>query len=273
MAITRAFVAQGANVMMCARDKLVLAKARRQIERVARGKQRVLALEADVGEIEDVDRLVSRTLAAFGRLHILVNNAAIEGPKGLVEEVNWEDWVQTHRINLLGSVLLCRAVLPHFKKHRYGKIIQLSGGGATLPLPRSAAYATSKAAVVRFAETLAEEVRENGIDVNALAPGSLNTRFLDEVLRAGPKSVGKDRYKKALRQKQTGGTPLEKGADLAVFLASSHSDGITGKLISAVWDPWKSLLKHRGALESTDIYTLRRIVPKGRGQAGGTLAR
>ena len=89
-------------------------------------------------------------------------------------------------INIYGSVLPCRAVLPHFKQQRYGKIVQLSGGGATNPLPRISAYAASKAAVVRFAETLALEVQDDGIDVNAIAPGALNTRMLDEVLAAGP---------------------------------------------------------------------------------------
>ena len=103
-------------------------------------------------------------------------------------------------MNLFGSVLCCRAVLPHFRVNGYGKIIQLSGGGATSPLPRLSAYAASKAAVVRFAETLAEELRGTGIDVNAIAPGALNTRLLDEVLEAGPERVGDSFYERALEQ-------------------------------------------------------------------------
>jgi 3-oxoacyl-[acyl-carrier protein] reductase len=160
--------------------------------------------------------------------------------------------------------------LPAFKTQKSGKIIQLSGGGATNPLPRISAYAVSKAAIVRFVETLAEEVKEDGIDVNAIAPGALNTRLLDEVLDAGPGNVGKSFYERALKQKQTGGTPLEKGAELAVFLGSSRSNGITGKLISAVWDPWASLPEHLDELSGSDIYTLRRIVPKDRGKTWGS---
>ncbi len=106
-------------------------------------------------------------------MHVLVNNAGVYGPLGSIEEIDWQAWVQAIEINLFGSILMCRALLPHFKSSRYGKIVQLSGGGATNPLPRISAYAASKAAVVRFAETLAEEVRENGIDVNAIAPGAL----------------------------------------------------------------------------------------------------
>ena len=98
---------------------------------------------------------------------------------------------------------------------RYGKIVQLSGGGATNPLPRISAYAASKAAIVRFAETLAEEVREDGIDVNAIAPGALNTRLLDEVLAAGPNASGAAFFDRALKQKEEGGAPLDRGADLA----------------------------------------------------------
>ena len=196
---------------------------------------------------------------------MLVNNAGVYGPKGTIDEVEWEAWAEAIRVNLLGSVLMARAVLPHFKARRYGKIVQLSGGGATAPLPRISAYAASKAGVVRFAETLAEEVRGFGIDVNSMAPGALNTRLLDEVLAAGPEKVGPEFYERALRQDAEGGTPLARGAGLAVFLGSPLSDGITGKLISAVWDPWETLGSHLADLQSSDVYTLRRIAPKDRG--------
>jgi 3-oxoacyl-[acyl-carrier protein] reductase len=122
---------------------------------------------------------------------------------------------------------------------------------------------------VRFAETLAEEVRADQIDVNAIAPGALNTRLLDEVLAAGPDKVGQSFYERALRQKEQGGAPLERGAALAVFLGSAASDGITGKLISAIWDPWEDFGQHLDDLKKTDIYTLRRIVPKDRGLQWG----
>ena len=151
------------------------------------------------------------------------------------------------------------------KKKGGGKIVNLSGGGATNPLPRLSAYAASKAAVVRLTETLAEELREFSIAVNAIAPGALNTRFLDEVLRAGPELVGSGFYDKALKQRETGGAPLDRGVALCVYLASTASDGITGKLISALWDPWEKLSDHRAELASSDIYTLRRIVPEDRG--------
>ena len=119
----------------------------------------------------------------------MINNAGVVGPSGAIDAIDWEEWVRAIQVNLLGSVLMSRAVLPHFKTLGRGKIIQLSGGGATNPLPGLSAYATSKAAVIRFVETLAEETRANHIDVNAIAPGALNTRMLDEFLAAGPARI------------------------------------------------------------------------------------
>jgi NAD(P)-dependent dehydrogenase (short-subunit alcohol dehydrogenase family) len=145
-----------------------------------------------------------------------------------------------------------------------GKIIQLSGGGATSPLPGLSAYAASKAAVIRFIETLSIELKPHRVDVNAIAPGALNTRMLREVIEAGPERVGEDFHQRGLEQLRSGGTPLERGAELAVWLASVASDGITGKLLSAVWDPWRELAKYRKDLDS-DVYTLRRVVPADRG--------
>ncbi|HYT95488.1 MAG TPA: SDR family oxidoreductase, partial [Gemmataceae bacterium] len=145
------------------------------------------------------------------------------------------------------------------------KIIVLSGGGATKPMPFLSAYAATKAAVVRFVETLAGEVAEFGIDCNSVAPGALNTRLLEEVLRAGPEVVGRSFYEASLRQQATGGDGLEQGAALCVFLASRASDGITGRLISAKWDRWSDLPGRREELRRSDIYTLRRIVPEDRG--------
>ena len=269
LAIAHAYVAAGASILLCARDAEALNTARNELIARASPEQIIQTEIADVSRSEDVEHLMATALRIFSRVHILVNNAGIYGPKGLIEDVDWSAWVKAIEVNLFGSVLLCRAVLPHFKAHHYGKIVQLSGGGATNPLPRISAYAASKAAIVRFAETLAEEVREDNIDVNAIAPGPLNTRLLEEILAEGPESVGQAFYDRALKQKIEGGAPLERGAELAVFLASAASDGLTGKLLSAMWDPWETLPQHLKELQQTDVYTLRRIVPKDRGLAWG----
>jgi 3-oxoacyl-[acyl-carrier protein] reductase len=223
------------------------------------------SVSADVAIPGECARIVDRACAALPTPAVLVNNAGIYGPMGAIEDVDWDEWEQAVRVNLFGTVLMCRAILPVLRHRGYGKIVNLSGGGATAPLPRISAYAASKAAVVRFTETLAAELRDTRIDVNAIAPGPLNTRLLDQVLAAGPDRVGAEFYDRSVKQRAEGGVPLEKGAALAVFLASSRSDGVSGRLLSAVWDDWESLPDRREELAGTDVYTLRRITPEDRG--------
>jgi 3-oxoacyl-[acyl-carrier protein] reductase len=268
-AVAERCLAEGADVAICARSREPLEQTAAALRASAREGQRVFAAAADVADAKEVEALVADAARALGGLDGLVNNAGVYGPKGLIEDVDWAEWAKAMEINLYGTILPCRAVLRDFRARGAGKIVNLSGGGATAPLPRLSAYAASKAAVVRFTETLAEELRGTGIDVNAIAPGALNTRLLDEVLAAGPQKVGQAFYDRSLKQKADGGAPLEKGAALCAFLLSGDSDGITGRLLSAVWDPWSDLPARKAELDRSDIYTLRRIVPKDRGKDWG----
>jgi len=267
--ISRKYVNAGASIVMCARNGDLLTRAQKELTRGLSPGQVIEVVLADVSDTQSVDRLLKATLQRFGRIDILVNNAGIYGPMGPIEEVDWAQWIKAIEINLVGSILMCRAVLPTMKGQQKGKIIQLSGGGATSPMPNISAYAVSKAAIVRFAETLAEEVHEFNIDVNAIAPGALNTRMLDEVLAAGPEKVGQAFFDKSIKQKESGGTGFDQGAELAVFLASDASNGITGKLISAVWDNWEHWPEHINELCTSDVYTLRRIAGRDRGLSWG----
>jgi len=263
--IAEACIREGAHVVLCARDGDLLERTRVELSLRASAGQLILTQSADVRNREDVRRLFETAASQLPHLDGLVNNAGVYGPMGLLEEVPIEEWWQAVETNLLGAMLACREILPIFRRQQHGKIVILSGGGATAPMPRISSYAASKAALVRFAETLAEETRGAGIDVNAIAPGALNTRLLDQILAEGPEKAGVDFFERAVRQKEQGGTPLSCGADLAVFLLSAASDGITGKLISAVWDPWTEFHEHLDDLNRTDVYTLRRIVPADRG--------
>lgn len=262
-AIADAFAAAGDDVAICARSEAALASAAAAL-RESHPESRISARAADVGSETSVDALVDDVVATFGGLDVLVANAGVYGPKGGIEDVDWEQWVEAIRINLLGVVYCARRALPALRRSPRGKIVILSGGGATKPLPFLSAYAASKAGVVRFGETLAEELREAGVDVNMIAPGALNTRLLDEVLAAGPDVVGATFHEAAVKQLESGGTPLHVGADLCVFLASRAADGISGKLISAPWDPWQRFAAEKERLDG-DVYTLRRIVPEERG--------
>ena len=265
--ITEHFLAEGANIVLCARGEKELSATRAELA----GKfpaLKILAKTCDVSNEAQVNDLVAFALRELGSLQALVLNAGIYGPMGPTESVDLAEWRRAMDINLYGVLLPCRAVIPHFKKAGRGKIIALSGGGATNPLPNISAYAASKAAVVRLMETLAEELKNFHVDVNAIAPGALATRLVDEVLAAGPEKVGAAFYEKNRQWKEKGAPPLELGAQLAVYLASRESDGISGKLISAQWDPWEKLHEFKADLNS-DIYALRRIVPKDRGKTWG----
>ena len=242
--IAEHFLREGADVVIC-----------------SRGEKDLLATRDELAKNFPSQKV-------FGSLHALVLNAGIYGPMGATESVSLDEWRRAMDINLYGVLLPCRAVIPHFKKNGRGKIVVLSGGGATNPLPNISAYAASKAAVIRLMETLAEELKSFHVGVNAIAPGALATRLVDEVLAAGAEKVGASFFEKNKNWKEKGAVPLELGARVAVYLAGAESDGITGKLISAQWDPWEKLHEFKGDLGG-DIYTLRRIVPKDRGKTWG----
>ncbi len=265
-AIAEHFVRAGASVLLTARGEQLLDQTVAELRPLApRPEQKVIGRVADVSKEADCTTTAAQAIADLGNPCVLVNNAGVYGPFGLIEDNDWSEWVKAIEINLFGTVLMCRAFLPHMRAAKYGKIVNLSGGGATAPLPRISSYAASKAAVVRFTETLAEETRGAGIDVNAIAPGALNTRLMDDLLAAGPEKVGAAFFEKMTKTRDTGCTPLDRGAELAVFLASAASDGISGRLLSAVWDDWANLPDKSDELAKSDIYTLRRITPEDRG--------
>ena len=263
--IAEYFLREGANVVLCARSEGDLSTTRDELAQRFPA-QKVSARTCDVSNETEVNELVTFTLGELGSLDALVLNAGVYGPMGPTESVSLEEWRRAIDINLFGVLLPSRAAIPHFKKAGHGKIVVLSGGGATNPLPNISSYAASKAAAVRLMETLAEELKPFHVDVNAIAPGALATRLVDDVIAAGPEKVGAVFFEKNKTWKEKGAVPLELGANLAVYLASAESNGITGKLISAQWDPWKDLQAHRDELESSDIYCLRRIVPEDRGK-------
>ncbi|MBV9173128.1 MAG: SDR family oxidoreductase [Chloroflexi bacterium] len=263
--VAERLAADGMHVVLAARGSEELERVAERLRSSSTAGQCVLTQVADVREPDQVQHVVDLALRITGRLDALVCNAGVYGPIGRVEDQDWSEWVRAVEVNLLGTVLCCRMVVPHMRAQHRGKIVIMSGGGATQPLPRFSAYAASKAGVVRFMETLAAEVADDGIDVNAVAPGALNTRLLDEVIAAGPERVGDKFYARSLRQREEGGTPLETPAELIAFLISDATNGVTGRLLAAVWDNWRDLPARRDKLAGTDIYTMRRIVPEDRG--------
>jgi len=259
--IAREFASHGASLALVARNGAALEELAAELKTA--GAARIEVIPADLSHPNEPEAIVEQLRQRWDRLDALVNNAAIAGAIGPLWDNDWSEWTATIQVNLLAPVALCRLCIPWMP--RGGAIVNLSGGGATSPRPNFSAYGTAKAALVRFTETLALEAAGRGIRANAISPGILNTEMVDAVLRAGPEKAGSD-YAKVLEVKRQGGESPEKAAALAYFLASPASEGITGRLISAVWDPWQSLAQRAGELRESDIYTLRRIVPEDRGK-------
>ncbi len=257
-AIAFLFAQEGAQLLLTARTENELAQTARQIEGAGGCAE---YLVADVSAQADVARVVEHGLARFGHIDILVNCAGTYGPIGPLAEIEVEAWIKAVQVNLFGTFMMCRAVLPHMIERRSGKLINFSGGGAASPLPRFSAYGVSKAAVVRLTETLAQEVKAFNIQVNAIAPGAVDTRLQDAVLAAGEKAGPIASSLQRLRQTGEGGVKPELPARLALFLASAESNGLSGKLISAPHDPWQEWGARGEELSASPMYTLRRMDP------------
>jgi 3-oxoacyl-[acyl-carrier protein] reductase len=244
------FAKAGNRVALLARSKAELDLAHLEIEHAGGN---ALRIRADVTDFEQVSAAVDRMRVHYGEVDVLICAAAIPGPIGPFVEQSPKAWIDTIHTNLLGVMNACRAALPHMIARRAGKIIVLSGPGATTARPNFSAYAASKAAVVRLVETIAEENREHNVQINCMGPGGTYTSMTDEILRAGERAGWKE-TDEALQIRQTGGVAPEKQIQLALFLASEQSNHISGKLIHAS-DDWKKL---RSENLSPEAYTLRR---------------
>jgi len=254
-----AFARQGARLVIASRTETELVQVSRTIAQMG---GEVVVKVANVTDSVDVHNLVAAAMNSYGAVDILVNAAGVYGPIGPMWEVSPEKWLQAFQINLYGTFLCCRAVLAHMVEKRSGSIINYSGGGATAPLARFSAYGASKAAVVRLTETLAEEVKQYDIRVNAIAPGAVDTKLQDEVLAAGERAGRLLAQIRELRETGKGGVPRELPAELAVFLASKESLPLTGKLISAPHDGWQTWDPARiEEVASLPWFTLRRMDP------------
>jgi NAD(P)-dependent dehydrogenase (short-subunit alcohol dehydrogenase family) len=260
-ALSTAFWNAGANLLLAGRSPARLNDLSESL--APNGRQTLELIDCDLAQPDGAANLVGFVRGRWEWLDTLVNNAGILGPVGPAWENDWDAWEATVRMNLLVPVQLCRGLIPMMG--RRGSIINISGGGATSPRPNFTAYGASKAALARFSETLAVECASRGIRVNCIAPGIMRTRMVQQVVTIGADRSGPQEFHKAQEVMERGGTSPETPAELALLLASEGSKSITGKVISAAWDPWRELPDHAVELANSDIYTLRRIVPADRG--------
>ncbi|MDE2018748.1 MAG: SDR family oxidoreductase [Patescibacteria group bacterium] len=255
--IAEHFCRAEARVVIIGKNSEKLRSAVQFVEQVT-GKKPI-AISADIANYAAVRRAIGNAVKKFHRLDILVNCAGIQQPIGPFESNDINLWRKNIEVNLLGTVYACKAAISFFKKQKSGSVINFSGGGATSPRPNFSAYAAAKTGVVRFTEILADELKPYRIRVNAIAPGAVNTGMLAEVLKAG-KLAGSKEIEAARKRSRDGGASPNLAATLAVFLASSDSHGLTGKLISAPWDGWQKWKKRDiKKIMASEKFTLRRI--------------
>lgn len=258
---------EGADLLLIDRPQSALHELRDRLTATGRPQQQAHAFPIDLSDPSAPQAILKEAQRHWPRLDILINNAGIQGPIGTIADNDWAAWRDTIQINLLAPAELCKLSIMWMRQTGGGRIVNLSGGGAAGLRPNFSAYATAKCGLVKFSETIAAEVADLGIRVNSIAPGPMNTAMLQEILNAGTEQAGAAEYEQVRKQVASGATDPQIAADLTVYLASEQSAGITGKLISALWDPWRTLHEQVAVLRSSDVYTLRRIVPADRGIA------
>ena len=255
-AIALAYAREGARLAL-------LARSVNELEDTAREAQALgvpaFVIPTDVSDRKQVDRMVAQAIDRYSTIDILVNNAGIGGPVGAIQDNDPDYWVQTMQVNLIGTYLCCRAVLPVMIQRDRGQIINLSGAGAMSAWPLMSAHCASKAAVVRLTEGLAMELADTNVHVNALGPGSIHTRMWEE-MRDEAAVVGANEILELGQQVTSGGgASIGQTTDLAVFLASSDAGSLSGRLISSILDDFHSLPPRIPEIMGSHVYQLRRV--------------
>jgi 3-oxoacyl-[acyl-carrier protein] reductase len=254
-AIAKRFASEGSSLVLTSRSEKELNATLKEMLSIG---CTAIAVPTDISVLSDVKRLISKTIEKFSKIDVLVNNAAILTPIGTIQKINTLQWENTLKVNLFGTFYCIKETIPYMVSQKSGKIINLSGGGAFKPFPNFSAYSTSKAAIVRLTETIAEELKEYNIQVNAIAPGGIKTKMTMDVLKNA--ELAGEEYNVAKKVIETGGANLGKVGELATFLASDESDGLTGRTISAQWDDLNYIKRNIDKIRKSDKYTMKRMV-------------
>jgi 3-oxoacyl-[acyl-carrier protein] reductase len=247
--VSRELARRRAQVLVLARGQVGIDEAVASLD--GPGHEGLAMDVSDAGAWADAMERIERG----GALHGLVAAAGILGPIGSIDQLPPAQLSATIAINLLGTMFALRFALPALKRAG-GRAVTFSGGGGTAPLPRYDAYAASKAGVVRLTENVAST---GEIEINSVAPGFVVTRMHEETLRAGAEAAGEPYLERTREQIQSGGFPAARAAELVCFLLSESARGITGRLLSAQWDPWREPDFRDRLRSDPSLATLRRI--------------
>jgi 3-oxoacyl-[acyl-carrier protein] reductase len=219
------------------------------------------AFQVDVTREEEVIRFKDSICAVSSTIDAVIHCAGSFGAIGPVSETDSDEWLNTLKVNVFGPYLLTKHLLPLLERSRCPQIITFSGGGAFNPFPNYSAYGASKAALIRFSETLAVELAPKGIMVNAVAPGFVLTPAHQATIRAGIRKSGTLQYRRTQTLMKEGGASMERVIDCVKALLSPSYRGLTGKTISVNFDPWDTEAFERFIpdIARSDLYSMRRI--------------
>jgi 3-oxoacyl-[acyl-carrier protein] reductase len=254
--IVQKLIEDGASVVICSRTEKDLEATCQELD----PERKVLfGVKADISIIEDCNRVIDHASKLFGTVDILINNAAIYGPIGLLETNSSSEWKKTIEVNFLGTVFCTQYVIPIMKRNKKGKIISIVGGGVggINPISRFSAYVSSKTAIAGFTEVLAKELQDWNIQVNCVSPGAIKTKLIEYLLVQGRTKAGNEMYDQAIGSKQIGVVDPHRIADMVAYMASDESDHLTGKILSAKRETIAQLTKIKTT--QSNLYTLRRI--------------
>ena len=253
--IALAYAREGARLVLSARTASELEETAHEARDIG---AEALIVPTDVGDQAQVESMVRQTLEQYSTIDILVNNAGILGPVESLHESDVTEWIRSIQVNVIGTYLCCRAVLPTMIERGRGKIINLSGAGGTNAPKNLSGYGASKAAVVRLSECLSLELADKNIQVNTLGPGATHTGMWEE-LRDRARAIGDtERYEAGKLITSGGGASIERSAELAVFLASKESGALNGRLIG-INDDFSALPSRISDVMSSEAFTLRRV--------------
>ena len=255
--IALGFAKEGARLVLAARTTTQLAETAKQAEALGAP---TLVITVDISNQSQVERMVQQTLEEFETIDILINNAGIIGPMRTLEQTDPSDWIQTIQTNFIGTYLCCRAVLPVMLQQNRGKIINMSGGGASGDVHKYlSAYSSSKAATLKLTEVMSLELADRNIQVNTVEPGLFRTQMAEELIRGMGESGGSDYYKR-YDKIFSGEGPLEQLLELAVFLGSEASGELSGRVIS--FNDFSSEFQSKiPEIMASDAYKVRRVKP------------
>ncbi len=225
-----ALAAEGADVVVVDINESTLAETVAAVK--AKG-QRALGIRADLGSVSEIDRMVAESVAAFGRIDILVNNAAVTR-RAYIMDLTEEDWDRIHRVNAKGVFFCLQRVAREMIPRRSGRIINIASvAGKGFPGTSNAIYAASKGAVISLTKTAAQQLGPHNINVNSVCPGIVRTALYEEIVKVMSQNEGLSI--EAVEARAVAGVPLRRAnepediADMVVFLASPRARNITGQ--------------------------------------------